>query len=611
MPASRRATFTNPTSVWGAAEILNLDGGQSLRISYGLPWYRTSDYANLGALWAAAGAGPYNVVVNSNIAVTANLTFAAGIHLVVQPDFLITVNNGVTFTIYSPEHVHAGPRQQLFTLAGTGAVGWTSGGRIAASWFASFANAVASAGVGDHTILIATGQTIAANLTLLANINLDFARPGAWLQVNNGITLTINSPEHIRANPRGRIFNLVGTGLVAFTVGGTVYPGWWGAVADGATDSAAAIQTAINSIAALGGAVILPAGRTMINAKLTIDSPILFVGSGCGEKDDATIGTFLVKGADTNGIDVTQGACLRDFCLDSDGHDGGKVGITVDVTDSAYYVSMANVRIINQSSHGFVFVTTNEGKYYNLQARHNGGDGFHFAGTVAVNCNANLLSACSAFDNDGIGFDIASNANENVLLCCVSQSNNGASDGFYVNTYGNALLLCYAEGNGGEQVHLGAAAKANFVIGVIPPTVINDGSDGNFILDRGPAASDLLWLNRLRMIGDVTLTGNLLGAAGSYAQLNDVRFTDANHSPGVKGQMMFDNFLTGVANGILEWHDGTALRFLVDSGSYQSGAGSPVAAKTPAFVGQEYLDTTGHIWWKAYGLNNTNWNQLG
>jgi len=266
MPKTAVGTFTNPTTPWGAAEILNVDGGQSLRVSHGLPWYRTSDYANLGALWAAAGAGPYDVIVNSNIAVTANLGLGAGIHVVFEPDYRITVNNLITFTVYSPENVHAGPRQWIFTLAGTGAVAWTSGGRISATWFASFANAVASAGVGDPTILVPTGQIIAADLTVPAGVQIEVTRPGAWLTVNNGVTLTIHSPEHIRAKPRQQLFALVGTGLVAFTRPGTVYPAWWGAAADGVTDDIVPIRAADAAALASGSILVFPPAVYLISA---------------------------------------------------------------------------------------------------------------------------------------------------------------------------------------------------------------------------------------------------------------------------------------------------------------------------------------------------------
>ncbi|MCU0916913.1 MAG: glycoside hydrolase family 55 protein [Planctomycetes bacterium] len=135
MPSAPRGVFTNPTTVWSAAGLLNNDGGQSLRVSYDLPWYRTSDYANMAALVAAAGAGPYNVIVNAHIHVTANLTLGAGIHLVYQPNYDIEVDTGITFTVNSPQHVHCPIRERAFTLTGTGVVRFTGGGQLYPGWW--------------------------------------------------------------------------------------------------------------------------------------------------------------------------------------------------------------------------------------------------------------------------------------------------------------------------------------------------------------------------------------------------------------------------------------------------------------------------------------------
>jgi len=57
------------------------------------------------------------------------------------------------------------------------------------------------------------------------------------------------------------------------------------------------------------------------------------------------------------------------------------------------------------------------------------------------------------------------------------------------------------------------------------------------------------------------------------------------------------------------WHVQHA-KFITQIG-YISGAGSPVSSATPAFIGQEYFDTSGNNWWRAYGLANTNWVQFG
>lgn len=43
---------------------------------------------------------------------------------------------------------------------------------------------------------------------------------------------------------------------------------------------------------------------------------------------------------------------------------------------------------------------------------------------------------------------------------------------------------------------------------------------------------------------------------------------------------------------------------------YRSGAGSPVGAVTPLYIGEEYLNTTGFHWWKAVGLADTSWVEL-
>lgn len=43
---------------------------------------------------------------------------------------------------------------------------------------------------------------------------------------------------------------------------------------------------------------------------------------------------------------------------------------------------------------------------------------------------------------------------------------------------------------------------------------------------------------------------------------------------------------------------------------YRSGAGSPSGSVTPNFIGEEYLDSTGNVWYKAFGNGNTNWAAL-
>ncbi len=217
MAKSTVAMFTNPTSVWGAAAILNVDGGQSLRASHGLPWYRTGDYANMAALVAAAGAGPYRIIVNAHIHCTANLALGAGIVLQFEPNNDIEVDNGVTFTINSPSHICGGDRQKLWTLTGTG--------------------------------------------------------------------------------------------VVVFSKGGTVYPGWWGAVGDGAATETAALQAAITAIAPKGGILHIPTGiyRTghlTLPDGLTIlgEGPASYIGDGAQAWDYTHCTTLAYEGAGSEAI---------------------------------------------------------------------------------------------------------------------------------------------------------------------------------------------------------------------------------------------------------------------------------------------------------------------
>lgn len=189
MPSSGVGIFTNPTTVWSAAGLLNNDGGQSLRVSYNLPWYRTSDYADLNALRTAAGAGPYAIIVNSNIAVTANLTLGSGIHLVYQPGCIVTVNTTFTLTIASPQHIVAGQRQTLFTLVGTGAVAFTSPGQVSAHWWG-----VTGDGVTDDTAILQ------AVVTAYQDVSLD----NGVFKLSDAITITgagkLTGAGHITAS---------------------------------------------------------------------------------------------------------------------------------------------------------------------------------------------------------------------------------------------------------------------------------------------------------------------------------------------------------------------------------------------------------------------------
>lgn len=153
--------------------------------------------------------------------------------------------------------------------------------KSATDWI-SLARAVTAIGGEDVTLFIDQTERVTADLTIPANIMLQFAGQGR-IQIAAGVTLTLPSPEHMIAGSREHIFECLtdmslGDGLVAFTRVGTVSPAWWGAVGDGSTDDTAAIQRAIVA-AGDNGTVSIPAGVYSIS-QIVVNNPVIIEGQG-------------------------------------------------------------------------------------------------------------------------------------------------------------------------------------------------------------------------------------------------------------------------------------------------------------------------------------------
>jgi len=134
--------------------------------------------------------------------------------------------------------------------------------RSATDWL-SLARAVTGVGNGNVTIFIDTVQSVPADLSVPANVKLQFNAQGK-IQIAAGATLTLDTAEQVIAPVRQQVFECLtevakADGAVACTNGGRAYPGWFGAVADGATDDAIAIQRTLNAVAG-AGTVVLPIG---------------------------------------------------------------------------------------------------------------------------------------------------------------------------------------------------------------------------------------------------------------------------------------------------------------------------------------------------------------
>jgi len=123
----------------------------------------------------------------------------------------------------------------------------------------TLAAAVSSAGSDERTFVIGDPKAVSADLTIPANVRLRFQDDGV-LEIATGVTVTIESPGHVDADPVTQIFECTGTGKVEFDTGGVVYPGWWGAVPDGSTDNSTALQACNDAIETAGGVIQFGSG---------------------------------------------------------------------------------------------------------------------------------------------------------------------------------------------------------------------------------------------------------------------------------------------------------------------------------------------------------------
>lgn len=178
------------------------------------PVKHTSDYASLDAMITALGAGPYVVHVDNAIACAVNTSCGPNIQFVFEPGVTITVNTGVTLTIYAPEHLRAG-RQRLFTLAGTGLVAFTRGGRVLPEWWGAV-------GDGNSTITVAPVGTdnaaaLQAALTALAGTLGGVVRICASCY-EYATMLSLPANVMLRGAGRGATLRFTGNAGVAITV---------------------------------------------------------------------------------------------------------------------------------------------------------------------------------------------------------------------------------------------------------------------------------------------------------------------------------------------------------------------------------------------------------
>ena len=134
----------------------------------------------------------------------------------------------------------------------------TLGARLADKWSVKdfggdLAACVTAASTDKKTIVVDTAVTLTADLTVPETVTLEFTRDGS---VAGSYTLTLEGP--IGAG----LYQIFETGLTAVLERvEAVYPQWWGAQGDGATEDSAAFTAA----EATGNVVVVPNGTYVVN----------------------------------------------------------------------------------------------------------------------------------------------------------------------------------------------------------------------------------------------------------------------------------------------------------------------------------------------------------
>lgn len=196
----------------------------------------------------------------------------------------------------------------------------------------SLAWVIAQIGSDSGHIIIPPGTyAIGDDLSVSDNIKLT-AMNGAVLEIASGKTLTLSAPESIVASCEQQIFD--GDGSVVFSRPGVVCVDWWGAVPDGATDSAAAINAALNCMPQaspdaaddiIGGTVRFNGGIYSVASALLAEGPglnIVGVGSdsttisATAALDSGTVLTLNSKyDSPTPGWQIQNGYTIRDLAI--------------------------------------------------------------------------------------------------------------------------------------------------------------------------------------------------------------------------------------------------------------------------------------------------------
>jgi hypothetical protein len=190
----------------------------------------------------------------------------------------------------------------------------------------TISTAIGRLGGANATLLFSTGTwTITDDLTIPSNCTCHIP-PGSVLEVASGKTLTING--YVQAGLY-QIFS--GSGSFAGSIRNSyVTPYWWGALTDGTTDNTTAVQSALDTLPAVGGIVQNPKDAEFNLSSLTFPqlSVIEYFG-GDDISDETVVATNELR---THIANANPSGIVNEKRLEASFHPGQIVNVRKDIT---------------------------------------------------------------------------------------------------------------------------------------------------------------------------------------------------------------------------------------------------------------------------------------
>jgi hypothetical protein len=293
-----------------------------------------------------------------------------------------------------------------------------------------------------------------------------FSEPGregtfVWSSANNAANVTADPQQGIYVPPATDTTGASGAWVRKFN--GPVYPEWFGAIGDGATNEQAAIQAAINyQVGQLGGTVRFRAKTYRCNSALSWSgAPIELVGDGSGVQP--TGGTILYFpnsvsasgciNAKNGAAGLGAGSALRRLRIKGGG------GAAVSDANAALGLGCGVLWQCNGGTIDDVVVQSCEGNGFYILSSTGVAD-------ATINANNGTMRGLHCWNNSKNGFATAgvdSNRNTVVKLDCVS---NGQFAIYENSSLGNTYLDPHGASNAGGLIRLGNVTRANVFIGV-------------------------------------------------------------------------------------------------------------------------------------------------